>query len=268
MSDYEPTPEQRPEPVNLPSLSSLGLFSGDFRFSPDLQPDLHSLLHGASNTAVSNLPSPFTEDDFLDTSFIDLTTSSSPLQPPQDFFFNHPGPPILPRPMNQRSRPPQAIMTIPDDVEEVDLTAVGEDAREVRKAQQEQRRQKESQAARDRIQKAMLASQDAEHKGPLTLSNLNCTICMDKVTNLTATHCGMCNTITAPGAGCKLTIVHRSLVLPRMLDGGSGCGGAAGARCVEVAVEVPHMSEASVKEWKAPQNRAVYSAGDQGQKEE
>ena len=78
-----------------------------------------------------------------------------------------------------------------DVVEEVDLRAI-EDEEDLRKAQEEQKKQREAQKQRDRLQKEALAGQKPvqNEDGPATLVNFSCIICMDSVTNLTATHCG------------------------------------------------------------------------------
>ncbi|MCJ1442199.1 MAG: hypothetical protein MMC23_002692 [Stictis urceolatum] len=92
-----------------------------------------------------------------------------------------------------------------DVVEEVDLRAI-EDEEDLRKAQEEQKKQREAQKQRDRLQKEALAGQKPvqNEDGPATLVNFSCIICMDSVTNLTATHCGERNGEQGKGAKCPV----------------------------------------------------------------
>ncbi|KAI4151175.1 MAG: hypothetical protein LQ340_003660 [Diploschistes diacapsis] len=78
-----------------------------------------------------------------------------------------------------------------EDHEEVlDLTAV-DGIEALSKAQQQQKerhfalQEQQNQLVRDSVQ-----SQISENKGPFKLGQLQCVICMDNMTDMTATHCG------------------------------------------------------------------------------
>ena len=107
----------------------------------------------------------------------------------------------LPRPSNYprstRDIIPNFDLTSLPDVEEVDLTEVADEdgLRKIQEAQHQ--RHKKLQEQQNNLLKESVRAQEPENDGPLKLSKLSCIICMEKMTNVTATHCGTPPLMTA-----------------------------------------------------------------------
>ena len=85
----------------------------------------------------------------------------------------------------RRSKTPT---NVPADV--LDLTDVN-DTTDLRKVQDEQRRRhEEAQEQQNNLLKESVQAQEPEQKGPFKFGQLQCVICMDNMTNMTATQCG------------------------------------------------------------------------------
>ena len=78
--------------------------------------------------------------------------------------------------------------------EEVDLTGV-EDLDGLKKLQDEQRARHKisTQDRQNRLLQDSLEAQAPTNKGPVKLGQLTCIICMENMTDMTATHCGECS---------------------------------------------------------------------------
>lgn len=75
--------------------------------------------------------------------------------------------------------------------EEVDLTSV-EDSAGLKRLQEEQRARHKlsTQDRQNRLLQDSLETQVPKNKGPIRLGELTCIICMENMTDMTATHCG------------------------------------------------------------------------------
>ncbi|MCJ1284033.1 SUMO-targeted ubiquitin ligase complex subunit slx8 [Xylographa opegraphella] len=76
-------------------------------------------------------------------------------------------------------------------IDEVDLTKVDDDA-SFQKLQEEQRvwHEEQIQKQKDQQQAESIRSLHEQSRKPIRLSDLQCVVCMDNMTNITATHCG------------------------------------------------------------------------------
>ena len=85
---------------------------------------------------------------------------------------------------------PHLDLTSLADVEEVDLTRVRDDDG-LKKIQDAQRQRHEKlQEQQNHLLKDSVQAQEPEKDGPVKFSNITCVICMENMTNITATHCG------------------------------------------------------------------------------
>ena len=76
----------------------------------------------------------------------------------------------------------------PDEV--LDLTEV-DDPQALKKMQEQQRERRQAlQEQRDKLLHESVQAQAPENKGPFRLGQVQCVICMDNMTDMTATHCG------------------------------------------------------------------------------
>ena len=110
-----------------------------------------------------------------------------------------------------------------DDVEEVDLTEVGGE-RGLRKIQEDQRKRHEKlQEQQNHLLKDSVQAQESEKDGPVKLSKITCVICMENMTNITATHCGTLLPLTDDLCEVSLTHEPRTFILPYLYNGSTDC---------------------------------------------
>ena len=102
---------------------------------------------------------------------------------------NNPTSPRLPMSaQSQNSSNLYRAVQAPNNV--LDLSAI-EDREALAKLQDEQRdRHVELQKQRDKLVQGAVKAQEPDNNGPFKLGQVQCVICMDNMTDMTATHCG------------------------------------------------------------------------------
>ena len=130
--------------------------------------------------------------------FIDLTDSSPPTASVAPFPFRT-SPPLRDESSRKRRRYNQgyglsveSLLSSPSShVDEVDLTRV-EDNAGLQRLEDEQRQRQERQVEKllEQQQAESIRSQHEQSKRPSRMSDLQCVICMENMTDITATHCG------------------------------------------------------------------------------
>ena len=111
------------------------------------------------------------------------------------------------------------------DFEEVDMTGVDDEIglRRIQNAQRERHEmqnkvhEKQNQLLKDSVQ-----AQTTESKGPIRLGQLQCVICLENMTNITATHCGKSGVFALVGRLIS-DGHHRPPLLPHLHHGSSHC---------------------------------------------
>lgn len=78
-----------------------------------------------------------------------------------------------------------------EDLEEIDLTAVDDDAGLARIQEDRRQRHEKLQEQQNALVSESVKAQTAENKGPIKLGQLQCVICMDNMTDMATTLCGM-----------------------------------------------------------------------------
>jgi hypothetical protein len=202
-------------PPTLQQISSL-----DWLFDDDFLSSHSSYFEYTPNMSSRGSPGDYSRDspnnysgNTPDDNFIDLTGDSSPLpaarpqsqptgrsdQEPErkrrrvaEDLDAQPGgssTDLQSRPATQ----PAADLASPgrdNTIDEVDLTRVEDDADLRRHREERARRQKNVEEQQQQLLNESIASQPLISSGSSTLSQLSCIICMETITDLTATHCG------------------------------------------------------------------------------
>ncbi|MCJ1474837.1 hypothetical protein MMC13_003497 [Lambiella insularis] len=146
--------------------------------------------------------SPFASPVPNNTGYIDLTADSSPPVAPASMprmrsTSNVDEPARKRRRVNEPSGPSIRSLLGPflNDVERVDLTKVDDDTG-LKKLQEEQRVrhdrqiQQQQELQQSKQQEESIRSLHEQSRKPTRISDLQCVVCMDNMTNITATHCG------------------------------------------------------------------------------
>ena len=129
---------------------------------------------------------------------------------------------------SQTRREPDNFVTIDSPSREepseiLDLTEV-EGTNALHKVQEEQReRHVALQEQQNQLLKESVQAQEPENKGPFKLGQVQCVICMDNMTDMTATHCGQYSFLSASAPALMLTAI-RSHLLPHMHHGSADSG--------------------------------------------
>ena len=181
-----------------------------------LPPSTSSLRHQAQHHQAGTVPLGFILDHSANNDFIDLTTEVSPPTTSRTYRMSAQ---ILPEDHDPDSRarkrrrsnsqlPAYDLMLQDVDeatnilrslnnqhrpLEEIDLTSVEDDAG-LWKVQEEQRRQNQlAQEKKEETQRvASVKRQQELSRAPPKLTALQCVVCMENMTDITATACGMC----------------------------------------------------------------------------
>lgn len=118
------------------------------------------------------------------------------------------------------------------DIEEVDLRDVDDDDG-LSKALQKQQ------------ESVIKAQRDAECGKPTKLSGLQCVVCLDNVTDMTATQCGEYLSYDHDVPRKLTHMVIRASLLPRLSYGSSHCRRTAGGRTRQIQLTLPNVSQES-----------------------
>ena len=165
------------------------------------------------NDPLTRISRRISSNDGASENFIDLTADSSPPRSTQN---------TLPRPASdqeparkrrriaegQESQPGASssnsilarasapnidfsqFLNEDSNIDEVDLTRVNNDA-DLRRQEEKQQAQKRIEEQQRQLLNESITSQNPSANGSSRLSQLSCIICMESITDLTATHCGM-----------------------------------------------------------------------------
>lgn len=206
----------RPQPQPLPPTDEvLGWLLEDERINRADSP-LLDFLGSLVHTRTDSIPS--------DDNFIDLTSDSSPVLHPQQQQQQQPDEePARKRrritedqgtqtgsssaetssgPTSQTQPNAPAALQSFDGVAEVDLTHVEDEADLKRHREELRERQRQVEKQQRQLINEVIKTQASPNQGVSRLSQLSCIICMETMTDLTATHCGKwCRPGVEPGRG-------------------------------------------------------------------
>lgn len=203
--------------------------------SPLLPPSpSHPSFRSSRGMSLLLRDSPFVTTAPTTTGYIDLTADTPPATAPtmmprmRSISSNKEEPVRKRRRVNESSGPSIRSLLGPSlhTVDQVDLTKVDDDAG-LKKLQEEQQvqydrqvqLQQEQQQAKQ--QEESIRSLHEQSKKVTRISDLQCVVCMDNMTNITATHCG--KPILLFGLDLATDKAGRPPVLPYLYHGSSHC---------------------------------------------
>jgi hypothetical protein len=142
---------------------------------------------------------PYRVSDSTPIGLIDLTADSSPYNPTSLPSVMELAPESVVEGSKRRrlnpdtfsGRLPSLVRASARQIDEVDLTTVDDDAGFKRLQEEQQiRRDQNLQKQREQQEAETIRSMHEQSRKPLRVNELQCVVCMENMTNITATHCG------------------------------------------------------------------------------